>query len=261
MSRKGKKMLSAKVNESRVVSLECKDRNLDYRCPMCGEKVILKKGKVKIAHFAHEAHSACEASGETLEHLKAKAWIYQNAKKDRYVDIVEAECSRFEGIRPDVAIKLKGSIWIGFEVQRSGISEDDIRRRNRIYAHHGILVLWIATESVYKNILKHAWKPKPEVRLSAQCRLFNTLHENLVTFSGDSLLGFSFQTISRLREEYEYGEPSGSFYYEDLKTIFQPTHYKELHSKDFKGNRDESVLKVKTDGSHPFKELVWRCSL
>ncbi|NNG66404.1 competence protein CoiA family protein [Caldanaerobacter subterraneus] len=46
-----------------------------YYCPSCGEKVVLRKGKVRTAHFAHKANAKC--SEETVIHKTAKLLIQQ----------------------------------------------------------------------------------------------------------------------------------------------------------------------------------------
>ena len=54
-------------------------RNQHYFCPACKQQVQLRRGKHKIAHFAHFKHQACESfsEGETAEHLRAKNQLYQ----------------------------------------------------------------------------------------------------------------------------------------------------------------------------------------
>lgn len=48
-------------------------RNGEWKCPECGSAVIVKRGKVKQAHFAHKSTSSC--TGESLLHKATKEWI------------------------------------------------------------------------------------------------------------------------------------------------------------------------------------------
>ena len=219
------------------------NRKLDFRCPGCGASMILKKGSIKYPHFAHEAHSVCEISGETLEHLKAKTFMYMGLKNNPGVEIVEAECMRFEGIRPDIAFKPYGmKRWIGFEFQRSGISTEDIWDRCFRYEKAGVYLLWVTTEQMYKKIIKSADMDYPEVRLSEAAKLFMKLHGALVTFSGDGLVAFTFNYAKREREFYSYDGPTGEFYTETLKSTFVPRYYKKLNAIDLQTKVSDHLM-------------------
>lgn len=49
-------MLIAKFNDHYVNASNARQGE-KYYCPECGEKLILRKGKTKIAHFAHYSKS------------------------------------------------------------------------------------------------------------------------------------------------------------------------------------------------------------
>lgn len=223
-------MLTANLNNIRVYAEECHDRKADYRCPECGEKVILAKGSVKISHFKHEAHAACEYAGETADHLRAKAWLYRNLKRRPDIEIVEAECSRFEGIRPDVAFKCQGK-WFGVEIQHSGISKEEIAERTARYQKLGVYILWIATEKTYKKIFQIRHDKYPEIKLSLQNRCFIELHKALIVFTGNRLLAFTFNPAIREREIWDDG-PTDEFYTVELKTTFVPRYMCRVYIDD-----------------------------
>ena len=61
--------------ESRMVHAKSAHRNSQHTCPRCGGAVILKRGKIMAAHFAHKAESAC--TSETIAHITAKLLISQ----------------------------------------------------------------------------------------------------------------------------------------------------------------------------------------
>lgn len=195
-------MLTANLNNSRVYADECTDRKADYRCPECGERVILARGSVKIPHFKHEAHTACEYSGETMEHLRAKAWLYRTLKRNPDIEYVEAECSRFEGIRPDVAFKhRRAKSWIGIEIQHSSISIEEIWERCHRYQKQKVAILWIASEKTFKKINE---AENLEVRLSNQTLAFYELHRSLFVFTGEKILAFQLDPVYRVRQNYNY---------------------------------------------------------
>ena len=49
-----------------------------FSCPECGDEVILKKGIVKVHHFAHKPPTSCEfGQGESEKHRACKLEIYE----------------------------------------------------------------------------------------------------------------------------------------------------------------------------------------
>lgn len=68
--------LSYAYNGSKVHHItEVSDRNEVYTCPFCKEKVWFRKGEKREHHFAHEAHSNCSTSPETILHFHAKHYL------------------------------------------------------------------------------------------------------------------------------------------------------------------------------------------
>ncbi len=61
--------------EQRLIHAESAPRDTHYSCPRCGDKVILRRGEIKIAHFAHKAESSC--TSESIAHKTAKLLICQ----------------------------------------------------------------------------------------------------------------------------------------------------------------------------------------
>ncbi len=58
--------------------LDTCDRHGSYRCPDCGDKVMLRRGRIRRAHFAHlqDQVRACDFSaGETEEHCQVRVKI------------------------------------------------------------------------------------------------------------------------------------------------------------------------------------------
>jgi hypothetical protein len=49
------------------------EKSKNYFCPSCGEPVIFKQGKIRIAHFAHKISDSCNQ--ETITHKTAKLLV------------------------------------------------------------------------------------------------------------------------------------------------------------------------------------------
>ena len=62
-------------NENRLCTPQQAIKGQDYICPSCQEKVILRKGAIKTAHFAHKLSEVCNQ--ETILHKAAKHLIAQ----------------------------------------------------------------------------------------------------------------------------------------------------------------------------------------
>ena len=52
-------MLFATDKEGNKIHISCAQRSQEYVCPCCGEKVIQKKGNVKVHHYAHHSEGGC----------------------------------------------------------------------------------------------------------------------------------------------------------------------------------------------------------
>ena len=59
----------------RLYSPEMAEKGKHYFCPACQDTVILRKGKIKTAHFAHKASETCNQ--ETILHKTAKQRIVE----------------------------------------------------------------------------------------------------------------------------------------------------------------------------------------
>lgn len=62
-------------NQNRLCTPQQAIKGQDYICPSCQERVILRQGKIKTAHFAHKVSEVCNQ--ETILHKAAKHLIVQ----------------------------------------------------------------------------------------------------------------------------------------------------------------------------------------
>ncbi|MYA99710.1 hypothetical protein F4X90_08525, partial [Candidatus Poribacteria bacterium] len=56
------------------VSPQGGEKGQDFSCPICDSEVILKRGDIRVPHFAHKPDTKC--SGEGVRHKVAKQMIY-----------------------------------------------------------------------------------------------------------------------------------------------------------------------------------------
>jgi len=65
-----------------------------FSCPHCFERTILKKGTMKVHHFAHKRPITCEyGRGESERHRDCKLTIYHGLRRHRRFREVEIERS------------------------------------------------------------------------------------------------------------------------------------------------------------------------
>ncbi|MDL2345530.1 competence protein CoiA family protein [Deinococcus sp. MIMF12] len=120
-----------------VVRPHTAPRGEPYTCLLCQEPVILRRGLVRVPHFAHRADSACSASGESIEHAAFKRLLASGLRKHcRFTAQVKCPgCGQdqtttyplspgsevreeitVKGFRADVGIVRGGEVVLAFEV-------------------------------------------------------------------------------------------------------------------------------------------------
>lgn len=134
-------LLANDQNKNRIIAWDA-EKGQDYFCPECGQEVVLKQGKIKIAHYAHKTESTCSYQvKETELHLRIKKDIYDDLSKRPDCYRCELE-RRLDGVRPDISLFI-GSSPVAIEIQRSDISIDTIIRRTMRYSELKINLLWV----------------------------------------------------------------------------------------------------------------------
>ena len=106
--------------------------------PCCGSEGYLRRSAMGTPHFAHKRGAHCDAPGETIHHLKAKADIVLAAGRAGYTALTEVAGDNW---RADV-LAVHGAARIAFEVQWSFLRlEAALYRQNR-YARDGVRGCW-----------------------------------------------------------------------------------------------------------------------
>jgi competence protein CoiA len=113
-----------------------------FYCPECQCKVQLRKGKIKIHHFAHIPPVNClYGVGESEEHYRIKKELYEFFSTQSNCTKCELE-RRLKGVRPDISLYINNKP-VAIEIQKSTLSIDNIIKRTEIYTKLGIFILWI----------------------------------------------------------------------------------------------------------------------
>jgi competence protein CoiA len=137
-------MLTALRDDIRVYASSA-EKGFDYFCPGCGAALILRKGRVRIHHFAHHPPVSCAWEvGETLAHLEAKLALRDALSSRAHRAELEWPVASLAGDRrADVFIWEMLGGQIAFELQHTGIGIDEIERRSRAYMAAGLAVVWL----------------------------------------------------------------------------------------------------------------------
>jgi len=137
-------MLSArrKTDGQTVLAYDERKENGPFSCLECGDPVILKTGRNRINHFAHEYPLARHyAENESDEHRHCKMEIYRALLRHPRVRNVAMERPLGTN-RPDVSAII-GGVPVAIEIQISDLSVETILARTIEYFRKGISVLWL----------------------------------------------------------------------------------------------------------------------
>lgn len=140
-------MLTARTDTTDYIEAAEAVRGVAYVCRDCRAPAILKKGALRIAHFAHRPAATCAfGSGMSLAHLVAQRRIAE-ALRGRGVDV------QLEAILPSLAGDRRVDVlaWpptrptaqVAVEVQASDITVEATAARTLSYQAEGVAPLWL----------------------------------------------------------------------------------------------------------------------
>jgi competence protein CoiA len=116
------------------------DREMPYHCPECLMNVILKRGRVKVAHYAHKpGDESCPNAGESIRHLFLKERLFGLLAQQS--DGAEVEWP-LPGLRADILATFKGRV-VAFEVQVSAVPLEELQDKLRRYTELGIACIYV----------------------------------------------------------------------------------------------------------------------
>lgn len=134
-------LVALDITKQRHIAWDVDKTNAPFSCPECGKECLVKKGEVKVHHFAHLAATTCTNAGEGEHHMAAKQFFYNNLKKYVSVELEKV----LDEVRADVYFEYKGK-KVAIELQDSAISIDEIKRRTLAYNKQGVVVWWICLD-------------------------------------------------------------------------------------------------------------------
>lgn len=124
-------MFYALDGHNRRISAEEATKGVEYFCPCCNSEVILKRGKVKVHHFAHRTLRKCDEWYEMSDWHKH----WQEKFPEQFREIVIEE----DGERHRADIKVDDLV---VEFQHSNIAGKEFDKRNEFYSKNNHLV-WL----------------------------------------------------------------------------------------------------------------------
>jgi len=138
-------MLIGRWEHGRIEAADA-ERGPDYVCPNCERPLVLKKGAIKVHHFAHKPPFTCAwSSGETQAHLRAKSllrdgFVGRGLRAEVEVSVLSEGGDR----RADVLVWSKDeSRTAAIEVQHTPLDFDGITRRTKAYMAAKTPVAWV----------------------------------------------------------------------------------------------------------------------
>lgn len=144
-------------DNTKVLARQTEKVDAPFSCPRCVGEVILRKGQIKVHHFAHKPPVTCSlGQGETEQHLRAKLAIYDALLPKENVTDLEIE-EDFGTSVADIFARIDGKP-VAVEIQRSALSVNDIVARTRNYHRLGIAVLWVGVLS--SNLSTEQYSPR-----------------------------------------------------------------------------------------------------
>lgn len=122
-------------------------KHQNYACLECGQRVRLRKGAQRQAHYYHsEPNQACRQSGKGMAHL-----LLQHFLKDQLPSGEVHLEYRFPSIG-----RIADVVWLSqrlvYEIQYSPITALEVAARNADYASIGYQVVWIFFDGRYNQI-------------------------------------------------------------------------------------------------------------
>lgn len=123
--------------QGEIVHADNAKKGAQYKCWACNGRVVLKRGSIKISHFAHESN--CECNGWTYRPMTQ--W---HRDMQQYFSLTEVPMEdENTGERHIADAVAGGKEKIVFEFQHSSISADEVQRRTNFYLNLGYRVVWI----------------------------------------------------------------------------------------------------------------------
>ncbi len=140
-------LIALDENDNRV-HIKNAENYYNYYCPICGEKLLLKRGDVRVHHFSHRSNSKC-----------FDRWHYDMSEwHSKWQE--QFPMSSREIVFEKYGEKHRADIFINntiIEFQHSNLSPNEFKERNNFYLSLGYKVIWIfdmIEDYYYENIYR-----------------------------------------------------------------------------------------------------------
>jgi competence protein CoiA len=206
-------VLYGKTKQGTIEHAANATKDCNYYCPLCCQKLMLKQGKYKRAHFAHGKIS-CAHKEESYVHYQAK-YSLGRAIKDLGMDVqIEPYLKACHQI-PDILINNK----IILEIQCSPITVAQLQTRTGDYNKLGYLVIWI---------IEDTFEDKSVISLNAfQSACINPYKYQLFLWNAQKHALYCFNNIIAIGGNKFIGEKTG----DGLTKMFQPNNMRKVTYK------------------------------
>ena len=130
-------------DELKVMANKSEKVHGPFQCPACKYALVLRKGNIKVHHFAHKTKGYCQrGEGESETHKKCKESIYNALSQYDHITDLDLEVD-LGTVIADVFCVIQ-NVPVAIEIQRSNLSVNKITERTSAYEKLGIYVLWLA---------------------------------------------------------------------------------------------------------------------
>lgn len=133
-------------------------RHTDCYCPVCGEPVTHKIGKIKKPHFAHKMNTDCYLSHDKDHlsewHIRMQEYFPLETREIRFKDAKTGEIHI-----ADVFLSDSNTV---LEFQHSPITEEEFYSRTIFHLKNGRRIAWLFDESVQNQKSEYFGRFKPD---------------------------------------------------------------------------------------------------
>lgn len=181
-------MLFALDHNNQRVYIEETKSNQNYYCPYCGEELIVRKGDVRVHHFAHknrECIDTWQKDGSYNMSLWHNEWQNCFPKINQEIKLSQGNIMH----RADVLVNRTV-----IEFQRSSISINNFNNRNQFYTQLGYRVVWLFD-------LRDVYKDNKLSITKKENRLYFKWSNPLKTFNRMSLTNHNIEIYFQLFDE------------------------------------------------------------
>lgn len=123
-------------------------RNIAHTCPACHDPVGLKRGKKRVAHFAHHPGSTCSNSGESPAHVHMKQAVWSAMHASPMVRCCEVEWP-LGSRRADVWVESGTGLSVAVECQIAAYEDAEIAQKIDDYTSLEVCSLYLVHASAF----------------------------------------------------------------------------------------------------------------